>query len=75
MSRVVKKPTKMTKKQQQTVTELREAGFAVIVWYPEELQGLDTRTMEDQSTEYGWELISDNGGEFIDPDEEEEDEE
>lgn len=69
------KYTKKTPQQQEALNQLREAGFAIIVWDPVELQGLHPQTMWDSSTEFGWDLIQGMGGEFIDSTLEEEDEE
>lgn len=48
----------MNDKQQETIRELRHAGFAVIVWTPEELDGVDPRDVEDTSIEAGHEAIN-----------------
>jgi len=40
-----------------TMNELRDAGYAVIVWTPEELRGASARRVEDRSIELGWEVI------------------
>jgi hypothetical protein len=56
-----------SKSQQKAINELREAGFALVVWYPHELQNTDPGTMEDRSIEFGWDIIQNDGGEFIEP--------
>lgn len=47
----------MTKAQQAAIRDLRHAGFAVIVWHPEELGDADPKHVEDRSIEYGHEVI------------------
>lgn len=51
----------MTPAQQQAVNELRDAGYVVIIWTPEELVGLngDTRYFENRTIELGNEAIID----------------
>ena len=41
-----------------TVAQLRDEGFAVIVWSPDELNHAPARQVEDRSVEYGWEVIA-----------------
>ncbi len=45
-----------------SISQLRHAGYAVIVWSPKELGGVDPRRVEDRSIELGWEVIADLGG-------------
>jgi hypothetical protein len=52
-----------------TVRELREEGYAVIIWTPEELGDCPTDVMEDISIERGWVLL-----EHYENEEEEDDE-
>lgn len=52
----------MTPAQTQTLRELRHAGYAVIVWSPQELGEANPRRVEDRSIELGWEIIYDLGG-------------
>ena len=40
-----------------TVRELREEGYAVIIWTPEELGDCPINVLEDLSIERGWEVI------------------
>ena len=47
----------MTDEQLRVIRELRASGCAVIVWNPEELQGVDPRDVEDRSVETGHEVI------------------
>lgn len=48
----------MSKDHLKAITELRHAGYAVIVWTPEELQGLSSKHVEDRSVELGYEVIN-----------------
>jgi hypothetical protein len=36
---------------------LRDLGYAVIVWTPDELRGVDPARVEDRSIEIGWDII------------------
>jgi hypothetical protein len=67
--------TELTKAQKKVIDQLRDAGFAVILWTPEELQGTSPITMEGESTEFGWGIIEDHGGRWtgLDADEDLED--
>jgi hypothetical protein len=47
----------MTQEELGAVQKLREQGYAVIVWTPEELEGAPPRKVEDRSIELGWEVI------------------
>ena len=40
-----------------SVDKLRELGYAVVVFNPEELEGVDPSRIEDRMTELGWEVI------------------
>ena len=40
-----------------TVRELRDEGYAVIIWTPEELGDCSPDVLEDLSIERGWEVI------------------
>ena len=40
-----------------TIKELRDAGYAVIVWTPEELGSCPADFVEDGSIEHGWAII------------------
>ena len=40
-----------------TVRELREEGYAVIIWTPEEVKNTPIRVLEDLTIERGWEVI------------------
>ena len=42
-----------------TVKTLRAAGYAVVVFNPEELAGASRNRVEDRLVELGWEVISD----------------
>ena len=50
-----------------SVTWLRDNGYAVIIWTPEELREANPTKVEDRSIELGWEVIGD-----MQPQEEEE---
>ena len=56
------KVTELTKAQKKVINQLRDTGFAVMLWTPEELQGTSPITMEYESTEFGWGIIEDHGG-------------
>jgi len=47
----------MTDEELDAVQKLREQGYAVIVWTPEELEGAPARKVEDRSIELGWDVI------------------
>jgi hypothetical protein len=49
----------MTPEEQAVIAELRNRGFAVIIWTPEELAGANRRHVEDRSVELGWQVIED----------------
>ena len=44
-----------------TVKELRDNGYAVIIWTPEELGDCPINVLEDLSIERGWEVIEHYG--------------
>ena len=43
-----------------TVEKLRNEGFSVVIWYPEELGTVSTEGIEQACIEAGWEYINDN---------------
>ena len=47
----------MTKQQRDCILELRDSGYAVIVWTPDELRTADPGAVEDRSIELGWDVI------------------
>ena len=47
----------MTATQQQAIQELRNAGYAVVIWTPEELGDVNPRRVEDRSIELGYDVI------------------
>ena len=47
----------MNAAQTQALKTLREAGYAVVVFNPEELAGVDPSTVEDILVERGWMTI------------------
>lgn len=49
----------MTDEQQKVISDLRHEGYAVIVWYPEELGDANPSRVEDRSIELGWQVIED----------------
>ena len=42
---------------QQAVNELRDAGHLVVIWTPDELEGVDIGHVEDRVVELGNEVI------------------
>lgn len=42
---------------QEVIEYLREEGYAVIVWTPEELEEVDPGLIQDRSIELGWDII------------------
>jgi hypothetical protein len=57
-----------------TVEKLRDAGYAVVVFNPEELAGVSRNRVEDRLCELGWEVIGDLKPESDDDEDEEDDE-
>lgn len=49
----------MTPEEQAVIAELRNRGFAVIIWHPDELAGASRKHVEDRSVELGWQVIED----------------
>jgi hypothetical protein len=47
----------MTPSQLTTLRELRAAGYAVIIWTPEELNGAHPSDIEDQSIQFASEYL------------------
>ena len=47
----------MTPRQILAIRQLRDAGYAVCVFNPEELGGVDRERVEDRMCEEGWEAI------------------
>lgn len=39
------------------IAQLRQEGYAVIVWTPDELGTAPARRVEDRSVELGWDVI------------------
>lgn len=48
----------MNAEQLKAIRELADEGYAVILWTPEELNGVSARRVEDRSIELGQEVIS-----------------
>lgn len=46
-----------TKQECEMIRGLRERGFAVIVWNPGELDGVNPNDLEESSVRHGWEYI------------------
>jgi len=42
---------------EETVTRLRELGYAVVVFNPDELKGASPEDVADRLVELGWEVI------------------
>jgi hypothetical protein len=40
-----------------SVDKLRDLGYAVVVFNPDELEGVDPSRIEDRMTETGWDAI------------------
>lgn len=49
----------MNAEQLKAIRELADEGYAVILWTPQELNGVDARRVEDRSIELGHEVIAD----------------
>lgn len=49
----------MTPEQREQIISLREEGYAVIVWTPDELRGAKAHKVQDRSIELGWDIIAD----------------
>lgn len=47
----------MKKEWMTAVYEMRDAGYAVIVWTPEELKDAEPGWVEEMSISYGWEYL------------------
>jgi hypothetical protein len=51
--------TTMTTEQHAVISKLRNSGYAVIIWTPEELLDVDPGQVEDRSIELGHQIIED----------------
>jgi hypothetical protein len=40
-----------------TVQELKDAGYAIVLWTPKELNGISPENMESQLISEGWDYI------------------
>jgi hypothetical protein len=47
----------LTEDQIKVLRELRNMGFAVVVFNPDELDGVSPDGVEDRLIEYGWDVI------------------
>ena len=48
----------MNPQQFKAICTLRDEGYAVILWAPEELGDVSPDTVEDRSIELGWDVIT-----------------
>ena len=48
----------MTEQQSQAIAELRREGFLVVLWCPEELEGVDPAHLQEVITQFGNEAIN-----------------
>lgn len=49
----------LSREEREVITRLRHDGFAVLVWYPEELGEANPRRVEDRLIELGHQVIED----------------
>jgi len=49
----------MTEEQRKIINELRGEGYAITVFTPEELEGVESRRIEDCMCERAWSAIED----------------
>ena len=49
----------MNREQLAVIRALRHEGYAVIIWTPDELQGVKAHHVEDRSIELGHQIIED----------------
>ncbi len=65
VKKVVKKTPKkvseneLTDKEVEVIREIRDRGFAVVIFNPEELASAEQDRVEDRLVELGWEVIGD----------------
>lgn len=52
----------MTKEEREVIRSLRDRGYAIIIWAPEELAEADPGQVQDRSIEIGWDVIRDLNG-------------
>jgi hypothetical protein len=57
----------MNKKEKEAIASLRNKGFAVIVWTPEELRGVAPKYVEEGSIEHGYSIIDELATESPEP--------
>jgi hypothetical protein len=50
----------LTKEETKMIQNLRARGFAVIVWTPEELEGVCPKHVQEESLELGWDIIEEH---------------
>lgn len=49
----------MTQEQIKTIQELKNQGYAVVLFNPDELEGAEADRVEDRLIEMGWDVIHD----------------
>jgi predicted fused transcriptional regulator/phosphomethylpyrimidine kinase len=49
----------MTQEQIKTIQELKDQGYAVVLFNPDELEGAEADRVEDRLIEMGWDVIYD----------------
>jgi len=49
--------TQLTQEELRTLIALRNKGYAIILWTPDELKGVDPYIIEDASISFGWDTI------------------
>jgi hypothetical protein len=47
----------MKEEWRKTLYEMRDAGYAVIVWTPDELGDVEAEWVEERSISYGWDYL------------------
>jgi hypothetical protein len=52
----------MTDEEKRVIQSLREQGYAVVVYYPSEVAGIDRSILEDRMVDKGNEIIDDLKG-------------
>jgi hypothetical protein len=55
---------KMNNAIQNALNTLRDAGYCVVAFTPQELNGADPEYVESRLTEYGWDTIDFLNGEY-----------
>jgi len=47
----------MTEAQNKVINELRESGYAIAIWSPEEVEGVSNKDLESQVAQFGNEVV------------------